>query len=488
MKRRLSFGALCLAAGVAAGGALPALTAHANSAQSFWSGRDSFGAYVKEENCPVTVAGEKLTLRIPDFPSNYYQELEDFLAYTANVTAEYTFYNPASYDVEMTLVFPFGRQLGYLYDIYDEEGNRVAADDTAGYLITSDGEEVERTVRHTLDRWTSDPSKDIPRLAETKRTSGNFSAETPVTVYYYRQVSTENTSKSSFIAASFKGLGDGAKTKVLLERLSGSGEGAESIGLWGDNYSEPSPFALYVIGEPLSKMPEWKVYETAACKKLTEGYVERVPEEKLPTGHTTLGELLMGKYDEKYGVGETDWFNAAFDALLEGETGLTLKKSPRELDVSERLMRWYEYRLSVPAGGRVVNSVTAPLYPAIDIDFTPTVYSYTYLLSPASTWADFGTFELNIETPYFITEGSLQFEKGEGGYTYSRQGLPEGELTFTMSTVESPVRISHAGEFAAFFFTYFWWLLVIPAALIAAAVVAIVLAVKRKRRKDREKS
>ena len=72
MKKLVCFNACLLAAGIAAAGSLPTLSAHANSAQSSWSDRDAFGAYVKEENCPVTVTGEKLTLRIPDFPQNNY--------------------------------------------------------------------------------------------------------------------------------------------------------------------------------------------------------------------------------------------------------------------------------------------------------------------------------------------------------------------------------------------------------------------------------
>ena len=474
-----SAGLLLVAGALLLGGVRPAVGAQANSAQSYWSGRDAFGAYVKEENCPVTVTGEKLTLRIPDFPNNYYETIEDFEAYQANVTAEYTFHNPASYDVDMTLVFPFGRKPDYLYDLYDGEGNRVEPDDTAGYLITADGEEIERTIRHTLDRWTGDPSKDIPRLAETKRASGNFSENTPVTIYYYRQV----TGQSGFTAATFKGLGNAERTKVMLEGFSGYDSAEERAGRWGNRNNFSEPFALYVIGEPLSGAPEWKVYENAACKKLTEGIVERVPEEKLPTEQTTLGELLMSKYDEKYGVGKTDWFNAAFDALLENEEGLTLKKSPQELDVSERLMRWYEYKLSVPAGKSVVNSVTAPLYPDIDIGYTPPIYSYTYLLSPASTWAEFGSFELAIETPYFLTAGSLQFEKGEGGYTYSQQGLPEGELT--LSTEESPARNSQFKKNANFFFTYFWWLLLIPLLLLIGAIVAVVYLCKKRKKVNR---
>ncbi len=467
MKRLL---AVVVLSAISCAAVSPSLTAHANSAQSSWDGRDAFGAYVKEENCPVTVTGEKLTLRIPDFPQNYYRDKEEFLTYQANVTAEYTFFNPASYDVEMTLVFPFGRTPVYLYDLYVEEGDPIEVDDAARCPITADGNEIEKKIRFTLDRWTSDPAKDISRLSDVRRMSGNFSSDTPVAIYYYRQVATEFTSKSSFIAASFKGLGDGAKTKVLLERMSGGGADEESLGRWGDNSSVPEPFALYVIGEPLSRMPEWKVYENAACKKLTDGYVERVPEEKLPTEETTLGELFLSRYSAESSVDETDWFNAVFDAFFENETGLTLHVTPRELDVSERLMRWYEYKLSLPAGGSVVNSVTAPLYPDISHDYTPSIYSYTYLLSPASTWADFGKFELNIETPYYITESSLELAKTEIGYSLSQNGLPAGELTFTMSTSEHPEK--HGMNYGGFLLGS-----ILSVALIYVAVAGTIIAV-----------
>lgn len=483
MKRSFKTALLPLALIVClSGGGLVRAEAHANSAQSYWSGRDAFGAYVKEENCPVTVTGEKLTLRVPDFPQNHYADLEEFLCYKANVTAEYTFHNPATYDVDMTLVFPFGRRPDYLYDFYDEEGDRVEVDDTAGYLITADGEEVPRTVRHTLDRWTGDPAKDIPRLSETKRTSGTFSFDTPVTVFFYRQIATQATSPTSFIAASFKNLGNAERTKIMLEGLSGYDSAEERAGRWGQGYGDV--FRLYVIGEPLSGTPEWKVYENASCKKLTEGTVERVPEEKLPTEQTTLGALIMGKYEAERGVSEVDWFNAAFDELMEDETGIVLKSTPGELNVFERLMRWYEYDLSIPAGGSVVNSVTAPLYPSIDLGYYPPICSYTYLLSPASTWAEFGSFELCLETPYYVTAGSLRFEKGENGYTYSQQGLPEGELTFTLSTQEDPVRQSHFKENAKFFLTYFWWLLLIPLLLLIGVAVLIVVLVRKKKKKS----
>ena len=85
-----------------------AAPASANSAQMHWRGTDATGAIIADENCPLIVEHELLTFDIGQFPESYYREVSDYLAYSGSVTAEYTFYNPADYSVDATLVFPFG--------------------------------------------------------------------------------------------------------------------------------------------------------------------------------------------------------------------------------------------------------------------------------------------------------------------------------------------------------------------------------------------
>ena len=46
----------------------------ANSARTSWSGVDSTGSYVTDEDCPVTVEQELLTFDLTEFPENYYQD------------------------------------------------------------------------------------------------------------------------------------------------------------------------------------------------------------------------------------------------------------------------------------------------------------------------------------------------------------------------------------------------------------------------------
>ena len=94
------------------------------------------------------------------------------------------------------------------------------------------------------------------------------------------------------------------------------------------------------------------------------------------------------RYDENSGILESDWYNAQVELLrLSSETWGSGLIQIEEGDFS--LMRWYEYTLTLEPGQTLKNAVTAPLYPAIDAGYTPSLYSYTYLLSPAKTWAQF---------------------------------------------------------------------------------------------------
>ena len=47
---------------------------------------------------------------------------------------------------------------------------------------------------------------------------------------------------------------------------------------------------------------------------------------------------------------------------------------------------------------------TIDVYKRQDAGYTPNLYSYTYLLSPAKTWAQFGELEVVVKTPYYMTE------------------------------------------------------------------------------------
>ena len=80
------------------------------------------------------------------------------------------------------------------------------------------------------------------------------------------------------------------------------------------------------------------------------------------------------------------------------------------------------------------------MYPDANVRYEPPIYTYNYLLSPAKTWAKFGELDIVVNTPYYMTEsgGDFTFEKTENGYQTSLDGLPDGELEFTLSASAKP--------------------------------------------------
>ena len=198
----------------------------------------------------------------------------------------------------------------------------------------------------------------------------------------------------------------------------------------------------------------------------------------------TFKDYALRGYDENSGILESDWYNAQVELLrLSSETWGNGLSQIEEGDFS--LMRWYEYTLTLEPGQTLKNAVTAPLYPAIDAGYTPSLYSYTYLLSPAKTWAQFGELEVVVKTPYYMTESGIDgFTKTDGGYALTLPGLPEEELTFTLSEAEHPKPPKLSIPFNPIFLLAGFAGFV----LIGGGVIAVVLIIKRKKSRGKEQS
>ncbi len=456
----------------------------ANSAQTRWRGVAASGAVVTETDCPLEVEKETLTFDLSEFPENYYGSLSEYLDYDGKVTAEYTFRNPADYDVEATLVFPFGKYPDYIYSTTDDSKNQEAkAADLLKYGVTVNGEALDCTIRHTLSDPYSDfdPETDIARLHDSYMEDDFFKTDLTVTKLTYTY---DDPSLGSPATAAFKWT-PSADTKVLLYNQSG-GQRDEAdnllISTWVDTEKGET---LYVFGDA-SFEPEWKIYENGACEKEIEGSLTLASSETM-----TLKEFALQKYNAESGISETDWYNAMVEDLktsdkewgssIKNESGETetvpggvLSCCAYDFDLTGSLLRWYEYELRVPAGETVTNTVTAPMYPAINSDFTSPVFTYTYLLSPAKGWADFKLLDIKINTPVYLLESTvLGFEKTEEGYSLLLDSLPEEDLTFTLCAEENPVR-----AVPSYTFHFLSWITLILSlltlALIAGGVIAAV--------------
>ena len=453
-----------------------ALAAWGNSALAYWSGTAAVGAGVEGE-CPLQVEKEVLTFDIDAFPSN-----EDYpdektasgalAAYMENakVTAEYTFYNPATYDVTATLAFPFGAT-PYYYDQADP------ADDAWGAAV--DGVPVSTRLRHTL--YTYNNEVDLKKLVDGYRDDSFFKFDLPVTRYYY-EYRTDGNDDGVYVQMTVK-YGKDIRFSCDWGTYEDTGDGAIlRFRMTSDRY----PYEIVFFGgEPESVSIE--LFADIDQKTPVRDESHRLDRK---TKTCTFRELVFEENDSAYGVSESDWYNAFLDRLLQYEERYWMQNnegrphSYRIHHLERELMQWYEYDMTVPAGEKVVNTVTAPLFPDIDEGYEPPVYNYTYLLSPARTWAKFGALEVMINTPFYLIESGVgDFEAVEGGFKRSFDGLPEGELSFKLSSDPSPKEDR----------TFLWTLLIVIGYLLSITLIVIgvtaivtVLVVKKQQKKKQE--
>ncbi len=434
------------------------MVAAANSAQTWFEGVDAVGAMMVDKESPIIVEKELLTFDIQVLPKNYYQSAEERLEYNAKVTAEYTFYNPSAYTVTSKLLFPFGVEASYGDGYYDEgsEGY-VEADDTQKYDITVNGNVVEKKIRHTLSNEYDqfELEQDLALICDGYAADDFYFPELPVTRYAFK-ASGVDTSKYPAACVGFdvpKGVGD---YRVYFPERNGfrTLNGGEELRMQAfvkglspyDGIGEYK-FEAYVFGTPFSDLPSWKFYEDGSVEDGEEidGNVTLIASTEM-----TFEEFALSNYPNSQDktVSKSDWYNALVAELKDGvkDWEFPIVDCYRHSKNFRRsLMRWYEYTITVAPNERIVNAVTAPLYPAINMRYSPSVYEYTYLLSPAKTWKSFGELEIAVNTPYYVTKSNIGgLKKTEKGYSVLLDGLPEGELEFELSTSETPVKNTYA--------------------------------------------
>ena len=448
--------------------------ARANSAIKEWSGTDASGVAVMNQHCPITVRNEKLTFNIPTFPDYYYSDASDLNNYRASVTARYEFYNPKDYTVTATLAFPFGAFPDYVYAENEEFYSPATLD---RYGVKLDGEYADAVIRHTyFDRYGEifEATEHLARL----RSDYSELIDYTVTAYTYKVTDTVGGCYASFTV---DGIGDGRY--LMTDRYQdyySVHKDKVGVGIYIDERNGEDGFTVYVIGKPLDDAVNPQLFTNSSELKAAQGMVTLKYTETL-----SLYDLAMLGHDPDGYITEIDRFNAVVDCMITNWEKLGRIISLTDVtSIHTSLMRWYQYEMTVPAGETVVNEVTAPIYPAIDGGMEPPVYTYTYLLSPARSWAGFGTLDIEIVTPYYLINCDIfpKFEKTESGYATSLNGLPSGELTFSMSSDPNPKReitpytILGIGIYVAIIGT----VVAVPSTVIVVTVILV-----RKKRNER---
>lgn len=450
------------------------MPASANSAQSYWTGVDQSGAIITDGDSPILVEKELLTFDLQETPSNHYFTVEEFLAYTGKVTAEYTFYNPSDIHVTAKLLFPFGREPDYA-SFYDyEAGAHIYNVDTEKYSVLISGQPVETKIRHTLSSYSHqfELEKDLDLVCDSFVADDFYTPDLPVTKYTFRisgvDTATYNAANVAFDIANE--LGD---YRIYFPGCSGFHTLKNGDARVSTSVSNQEKFDLYIFGTAPASPPQWAAYKNGDLenKNRISGSVDLISAES-----TTFQAFILENWNETTGVSQIDWYNAAVAEIKESASRYSqfplVELNRHSHGFEGSLLRWYEYEITLDAGQRIVNAVTAPIYPAIDLNYDPAVCDYTYLLSPAKTWKSFGTLEIVVNTPYYLSNCSLDgFMKTDNGYRLSLNGLPDKELSFFLSTSENPIKPtpSYQRDYGLF------WIIAAAGLIIGVAVFSLIL-------------
>ena len=405
-----------------------------------WNGeRGSFstGLILATPDTELQLRSIFLNYDINEFPKSRIYKKDTLLSYSAKMSAQYTLFNPTDSDITAKLLFPFNTTPSYIYKL-----DRSL--DTSKYNLTVNGEEVDKSLRHTYSNrfdYDFDIDTETSKLCDTYAYDSCFAPDTAITKYTY-EISgiISDDPQSTFLLAEWK-------SNPILSRYSLSSSGTWSISnkdgivnLCIQRAKNGDEFILYVAGVPPKKELEWKCYET------------RYGENEMP-GTATLKETqilsfeeyVLSAWDEKSGISKTDWYNAVIQHNSVESDRLYAILSTDDYDY--QFMRWYEYDLTIGAGEQISAEITLPVYPDIYRSYEPYAYRYTHMLSFIETFeskeypVESIQAEVNINTPYHLIAYDYQyledaevdqavkainnFEDTDSGYKLSLNGLPK---------------------------------------------------------------
>ncbi|MDE7087773.1 MAG: hypothetical protein K2O67_06240 [Clostridia bacterium] len=461
-----------------------AMPVFAHPVPAYEYGITGSGVFTRDENSVLAVESEKLIFDIKDFPENSYATSTE---YKSTITAEYKFVNTSNQTVHTSMAFPVGNTRRYVNEpIYNFTP-----------VITVDGEQIEAQTRHTYGGYAQcrDYAEGVAEILDGWYEDDFYKPDTPVTAYN--------------VKIDTSGYDDTLRVRGKVHysdnmRYLAPGYYDGNIELFYYQNDTVVEQTIYVFGDSSDFYVEWQVEQQHFNRHIGPWYTKidlpvEVTQVKNSDGtplNTTLKELILSERQEGSVVSEQDYYNAIAINFLDNSDG----SSRRSFVGDDQFCLWYTYDVEVEPNGSFVNSVTAPVYPTVLYGYDPYVYDYEYYLSPAKGWADFGKLEIEIKSDAYVISGALLegAEYSDGSYKVTLDGLPDGELSFRLCSVEEPGPSRGSAMVAMLIavimrlFTGVFGVLVIPIVcvllliLIVGITLLIVFLVRRKKKKNFE--
>ena len=440
---------------------------------SLINGSATSGAQLPIESAAI-IENQKITYNIDSLPHIHGEASND--GYTASVQTEYTLFNPTDSDLTIRIALPIGKVPSYYYGVDDSY-------ELSKHSIAVNGEKIELELRHAYNDYSHyGEVPDFGAILSDEYYSDEYcSPDMTVTKYTFKQSGV--TKEGAFVGfdindSKMKGsclyLGEYANA---WDQRDGDRRVNVRAGENGCTYE------LYVFGNDLTHLPEWKVYKDVGVEDGEEigGKIEYVSKET-----TSFMEFVSQYYDESLGINELDWFNMAAT-----EIASTIKRNVSyttlyglNTSFASNWVGGYIYEITIAPGERVINTINLPIYPDVETGYEPYTYQYNYLLFHANAEMFTGQINVKVNTPYYMLEGK-NFVKSENGYSLSfnakettgeYSAVIHGSIYFTLCESENPDEVERSNSTGWLIILILFVLL--PIGLVIEAVESIVKAVK----------
>ena len=431
---------------------------------------------IMKNESDLTLTERNLLFDISELPKASYSSESEFLQLSSTVRAEYTFYNDAETEVKEKIFFATGSTPDY--GVIDDNDNQITPNDISRYDVLIDYTPVDFNVRHFLPREYV-YGEFYEYFTDSFYFDQNLSPDTVVKKYTFTLSDEYFSNGNAYVCAPYDALG---YENFLLEDYIGN--------LYFKNkyfittLVSNSSFSLYVIGNQAfdTATLSWTVRDVSRDDA---GNYPQLPVTVNLTSTKTLTykQLALSNRPQNSQISEVDWYNAVTLNCLEDHDASSL-------DVSNIIIKYLSYDMTVPAMSSVKTTISAPVYPVVYKTSTPYAYNYSFTLNDT----DFYTNDLNVylRTPFYIVTdtdfyNSVDRQKTDDGYKLSYD-VGYGTISFTLCSAENPVTQSdrnaeRSKKIVLLVFSMLVFISITP----GVAIIFIVVHFKKKEKQFREK-
>ena len=392
---------------------------HALREMEYWQGMDSTELLFMDKNSPIVVNKETITYDYFEMSKPTYDSKKELLENKNQITLDYELYNPTDETITTTLAYPLGEALD-INLVIDITGTLYFYQDTEKYDVTVNGESVEKQLRHTIVRETEQYPYRFSEedILDEMIESEFYYPELPVTIYSFEVSDVQGTVCP--VLTTTLAL-NSAESQYFSTSQSGRILGNYLHEVWLDR---EMTFDLYVFGKPLEELPIWTIYHDGTQEEI-EGTVT----------HTNTKEITFEEYVKQtkptdIEISYVDWYNATINEFKGRKKSFgLLQPISHYRKLSQNLMRWYVFDVTLEPKETITTTIKAPLYPTIQETEKGYDIEFKHLFSTASK--DYKEVNVQINTPFDTKDDSLVEHKV--GYQLIIDEFTDKDIQFELS-------------------------------------------------------